>query len=577
MSLQRGSVGGAGGGFARGTALIAVLAAASPAAGQSEFNARAFINVDGFGNVPTEGGTSGAYVANVVQAENGLASFEALKAQAVAARTFAYYQMDQKGFILDGTADQVYSNGSPPGSIHFAAAQATEGEIVYIRDNIGFERDVLPASFYVAGSIPNANRPFDFDDPGVIVTGSDPDPTSTERWVTYTFAENLFGGFNTGTPLGFQGTPTNPNWPNRGAKSQNGADYLSDNSVNYLDILKYYYGADIQVRTVETAGTGVSFGTKTLADFDNYGSGRASDGIIEGHESVFNRDIDLAANASENVIGAQAVRSSSSSFSGSDSQRITIGVDAESEDDWFVRHVAGARYARQAVIGRGGAVVGTNSLEAEPIANLQFNATGSVGLYARTTTPGVNVSIALDDGGLGVANEDGGGDRGWAQELIADGQWHRYEWFIEEDGFWEAWDENGDGTLDADRVSLDSIQFFGDAGESILADVFIDDVFWDPNAVFTSLAGDYDGSGQVEQGDLNLVLNNWGTNVDIAGVPEGWRFGLPTGAIDQAELNAVLNNWGATAAPAFSGFAVPEPAAAAVLGMLGTVLTRRKR
>ncbi|MEM7576760.1 MAG: SpoIID/LytB domain-containing protein [Planctomycetota bacterium] len=579
MSFQVGSVGGGARcsvwlGAAAGLTLFA-----APVNAQSEFNARPTINVDGFGNVPTEGSSSAAYVANVVFAENGLASFEALKAQAVAARTFAYYQMDQKGFILNGTADQVYKrNGTTfPRAIHTAAANATEGEILWVRDNIGTPRDVLPAAFYVAGSIPNPNRPFDIDDPGIIVTPSDSDPTNTERFVTYTYENNLYGGTNQGTSLGFRGTPTNPNWPNRGAHSQNGADYLSDNSVNYLDILKYYYGADIQVRTVETAGTGVSLGTKILTDFDNYGSGRSSDGIIEGHDGVFNRDLDLATNASDNVAAALISRDTNNPFSGTHSQRLIVASNPESDEDWFVRHVAGARYAVEPDPFFGP----TTSLEGEPIANLQFNATGSVGLYVRTTTPGVSVSLAIDDGGVGVTTSGffgstgpEGGDRGIAQELIPDGQWHRYEWFLEEAGFWEAWEEVGDGELTADRVSLDSIQFFGDADTTAFGDVYIDDVFWDPNALFVGIRGDYDGSGQVEQGDLNLVLNNWGSDE----VPDTWRFGLPTGVVDQAELNAVLTNWGSSTAPSFSGFTVPEPTTAiAAFGLLGTALRRQKR
>ena len=78
------------------------------------------------------------------------------KAQAVAARTFAYFQMDSKGFINDGTSDQVYTgNGLPPRQIHLDAAAATEGEILWVRDDIGFQQDVLIASFYVAGAIPS--------------------------------------------------------------------------------------------------------------------------------------------------------------------------------------------------------------------------------------------------------------------------------------------------------------------------------------------------------------------------------------------------------------------------------------
>ncbi|MEM8783930.1 MAG: hypothetical protein AAGE65_13890, partial [Planctomycetota bacterium] len=78
------------------------------------------------------------------------------------------------------------------------------------------------------------------------------------------------------------------------------------------------------------------------------------------------------------------------------------------------------------------------------------------------------------------------------------------------------------------------------------------------------IIGDYDDSGQVEQGDLNLVLNNWGTAAPFD--PNGDPF--ETTNVDQEELNRVLNNWGSTTAPSFEGAAVPEPATVAVLGGL---------
>ena len=57
-------------------------------------------------------------------------------------------------------------------------------------------------------------------------------------------------------------------------------------------------------------------------------------------------------------------------------------------------------------------------------------------------------------------------------------------------------------------------------------------------------AGDYNGNGVVEQGDLDLVLLNWGYS--ISNPPAiGWANDLPTGAIDQGELDRVLLNWGA--------------------------------
>lgn len=77
------------------------------------------------------------------------------------------------------------------------------------------------------------------------------------------------------------------------------------------------------------------------------------------------------------------------------------------------------------------------------------------------------------------------------------------------------------------------------------------------------LAGDFDASGRVEQGDLNLVLSNWGVDVS-SGAPAGWISQAPQGIVDQAELNAVLNHWGSSTAPSFDPQNVPEPAAAFV-------------
>ncbi len=91
--------------------------------------------------------------------------------------------------------------------------------------------------------------------------------------------------------------------------------------------------------------------------------------------------------------------------------------------------------------------------------------------------------------------------------------------------------------------------------------------------------GDYDNSGQVEQGDLDFVLQNWG-DTDISDVT-GWvNFaGLPGGDIDgqveQTELDLVLSNWGDTSAPDFVGSAVPEPAALGLL-TLGVAAARRR-
>ncbi len=93
------------------------------------------------------------------------------------------------------------------------------------------------------------------------------------------------------------------------------------------------------------------------------------------------------------------------------------------------------------------------------------------------------------------------------------------------------------------------------------------------NAV-SGIAGDYNDSGQVEQADLDLVLQNWGLDTDANGIPAGWTNGLPDGLIDQAELDGVLLNWGDTAGPDFSGSSVPEPTLLA-LSLTVTIFRRR--
>ncbi len=91
---------------------------------------------------------------------------------------------------------------------------------------------------------------------------------------------------------------------------------------------------------------------------------------------------------------------------------------------------------------------------------------------------------------------------------------------------------------------------------------------------FVTTEGDYNGNGQVEQGDLDLVLQNWGDATPP--VPDGWINDLPDGAIEQAELDRVLQNWGSTQAPALAPASLPEPAGAAVLGLVGLSAARRR-
>ncbi len=100
---------------------------------------------------------------------------------------------------------------------------------------------------------------------------------------------------------------------------------------------------------------------------------------------------------------------------------------------------------------------------------------------------------------------------------------------------------------------------------------------WLEAALAAGLPGDYDASGQVEQGDLDIVLQNWGTGTftgDEAALVDGGPF---DGTVDQNELDGVLQNWGSTSAPDFVASAVPEPTTGLLLGVGAWLASRRGR
>jgi uncharacterized protein YjbI with pentapeptide repeats len=80
----------------------------------------------------------------------------------------------------------------------------------------------------------------------------------------------------------------------------------------------------------------------------------------------------------------------------------------------------------------------------------------------------------------------------------------------------------------------------------------------------TGSMADYNGSGMVDQADLDLVILHWGTGSTVP--LTGWANDLPIGLVDQDELDKVLLNWG-SAASGLATTSVPEPSAAAILVM----------
>jgi hypothetical protein len=185
------------------------------------------VSITGIGTRPVETD----YIPHVVACENGSADTEALKAQAVSARSYMYYRVLKSGSICDGTSCQVYTCKNKPQAKHYAAAKATAGQVL-------MWGGVVICAFYVAGAKPSTAS--------CQAASGDPDPTSTEKYVTYNAGKS--GSGITQSTLGWV-SPTNKY--NRGCKSQNGAHCLSLKGKPYPQILRFYYGDDIQLVTAQ--------------------------------------------------------------------------------------------------------------------------------------------------------------------------------------------------------------------------------------------------------------------------------------------------------------------------------------
>ncbi len=189
------------------------------------------IDVDGVGTLDLEAD----YLPHVVQCENGGAGPEALAAQAISARSYAYYKIETSGHVADGVSDQVYSCGKTPLPEHVEAVERTRGVVLAYAD-------APIAAFYVAGAKPS-------DRASCVAVAGDSDSTNTERWVTYN--EGLAGDEIEQTALGWV-DPANTR--NRGCLSQWGSRCLEERGDSFATIARFYYGADIVLARADGCG-----------------------------------------------------------------------------------------------------------------------------------------------------------------------------------------------------------------------------------------------------------------------------------------------------------------------------------
>jgi hypothetical protein len=156
------------------------------------------------------------------------------------------------------------------------------------------------------------------------------------------------------------------------------------------------------------------------------------------------------------------VRTADDSYTKTYAQKVNVVDDLANPNGWYVRLLSG------------GGLPGSN--ESIPLTD---GADGTIGFFLRVSansplaTP-LTAELVLDGGGTDS-------DAGVPRTLITDGDWHYYEWDLDDPSDWTAWrDANGnvvagsDGVLPpAGNVSIDSILLRGGNGS---AEFFVDGV-----------------------------------------------------------------------------------------------------
>lgn len=177
----------------------------------------------------------------------------------------------------------------------------------------------------------------------------------------------------------------------------------------------------------------------------------------------------------------------------------TTGVAENPHGGWFVRHLSGASGA--------------------PTQNVARSAEGWVGVRLRTTSPGVRVALAID-----VPETT---KRGVSRAVLADGEWHVYEWQLSDANDWETW-VGGAGGVGAPTFTLDSLQFFGPDADAMI------DIDWVAHDVRGSLRP---WVREQAEADSALVLSD-----DFAAGIAGWHGSGPTGGAGSARWEAATQS-----------------------------------
>jgi hypothetical protein len=200
---------------------------------------------------------------------------------------------------------------------------------------------------------------------------------------------------------------------------------------------------------------------------------------------------------------------------------------------------------------------------AAPAGNMPLVANGYVGFWLKTDDPGVTVRIAIDDPVGNTAIE-----RGLAKNVIADNEWHLYQWNFDDNSQWQAFAGGANSIIDAvgGSVTIDSI-FFAGSGN---AQIYMDNVSHNPLAMLAAapVPGDYDGNGTVDASDYNEWRATFGQTVPTSTGADGDGSGT-VNAADYVFWRDRLGSGNGSGSAEGLQAAVPEPASWVLLLVAG--------
>jgi hypothetical protein len=203
------------------------------------------------------------YLPKVVCCENGAAPLEALRAQAVMARSYMFFRSVEDGLgtqakpFTGTTADQAYFCANPVSQACRDAVVSTKGQITSHANAKGAV--TANVSFYIDGPRPAclASKACACPKPATDTSMTPTDHPSdcacfdfasmgaaNPAYVTYNWASS--GANVRGSTIG-----SLANESNRGCASQNIQACLAYAGWGYVDQLRFFYGQDMQLRTID--------------------------------------------------------------------------------------------------------------------------------------------------------------------------------------------------------------------------------------------------------------------------------------------------------------------------------------